>query len=119
MRVTRPSGLPLHCRPAIFALALAVILGMPFLAAADDAGDPINGRHIATAWCSNCHTLAGSTQATATGAPAFSAIAADRSITPTSLRVFLQTPHDRMPDLHLSNTETDDLIAYVLLSRGK
>jgi hypothetical protein len=65
--------------------------------------------------CSNCHALAGSTQATATGAPAFSATAADRAVTPLSLRGFLQTPHNRMPDLHLSNTRMDDLISYILL----
>jgi mono/diheme cytochrome c family protein len=89
------------------------------MAAADDMGDPVNGHKIATAWCSNCHALAGSTQATATGAPAFSAIAANHSITPLSLRAFLQTPHHRMPDLHLSNTEMDDLISYILASRNK
>jgi hypothetical protein len=33
------------------------------------------------------------------------------------LRVFLQTPHDRMPDLHLSREEIDDLIAYILSMR--
>jgi len=89
------------------------------IAATDDIGDPVNGRKIATAWCSNCHALTGSKQATATGAPAFSAVAADRAITPLSLRAFLQTPHTRMPDLHLSNTEMDDLISYILAPRRK
>lgn len=88
-------------------------------AAADDMGDPVNGHKIAQAWCSNCHALAGSTQATATGAPSFSAIAANRAITPLSLRAFLQTPHHRMPDLHLSNSEMDDLISYILAPRNK
>jgi mono/diheme cytochrome c family protein len=86
-------------------------------AAADDIGDPVNGHKIATAWCSNCHALASSTQATATGAPSFPAIAANHAITPLSLRAFLQTPHDRMPDLHLSNAEMDDLISYILATR--
>jgi mono/diheme cytochrome c family protein len=89
------------------------------MAAADDMGDPVNGRKIATAWCANCHALAGSTQATATGAPSFSAIAANHAISPLSLRAFLQTPHGPMPDLHLSNTEMDDLISYILAPRAK
>ena len=103
------------------ALVSIFAIAMPFIAAAaeDDIGDPVNGHKIATAWCANCHALAGGTQATATGAPSFPAIAADKAITPLSLRAFLQTPHDRMPDLHLSNTEMDDLIAYILSTRAK
>jgi mono/diheme cytochrome c family protein len=89
------------------------------IAATDDMGDPVNGHKIATAWCANSHALAGSTQATATGAPSFSAIAANHAITPLSLRAFLRTPHHRMPDLHLSNTEMDDLISYILAPRNK
>jgi cytochrome c len=109
-----------HRRRAL--LMLVVLLAIPAsaaMAATDDIGDPVNGRKIATAWCSNCHALAGSKQATATGAPSFSAIAADRAITPLSLRAFLQTPHQRMPDLHLSNGEMDDLISYILAARTK
>jgi hypothetical protein len=30
------------------------------------------------------------------------------------LRAFLQTPHDRMPDLHLTRNEIDDVAAYIL-----
>jgi mono/diheme cytochrome c family protein len=88
-------------------------------ASADDVGDPVNGRRIAAAWCANCHAVPGSKIVTATGAPTFPAIAADRAVTPLSLRAFLQTPHERMPDLHLSNGETDDLIAFILASRTR
>lgn len=107
-------------RRALWALMLPLAVWAPAaIAATDDIGDPVNGRKIATAWCSNCRALTGSKQATATGAPAFSAIAADRAITPLSLRAFLQTPHTRMPDLHLSNPEMDDLISYILAPRRK
>ena len=34
-----------------------------------------------------------------------------------ALDVFLQTPHHRMPDLHLSRTEIDDVSAYILSLR--
>ncbi|HEX3993125.1 MAG TPA: cytochrome c [Acetobacteraceae bacterium] len=89
------------------------------MAAADDIGDPIAGHKLATAWCSNCHTLPDSKQAVATGAPSFSSIAGNHSITPLSLRVFLQTPHPPMPDLHLSNPEMDDLVSYIQSTRKK
>jgi mono/diheme cytochrome c family protein len=104
---------------AMFAFGLLAVAAPPAMAAADDIGDPANGHKIAAAWCSNCHAIAGSPRATATGAPSFTAVAADRAITPLSLRAFLQTPHDRMPDLHLSNSEMDDLISYILETRGK
>jgi len=105
-------------------LALAPLLAAALLVgsaawAADDVGDPVAGRKVAQAWCSNCHVFPGSTHATATGAPSFSAIAANRTTTPLGLRAFLQTPHHRMPDLHLSNSEMDDLIAFILSTRGK
>ena len=107
-------------RRGLWTLVLLLAIRAPgAMAAADDIGDPVNGRKIAMAWCSNCHALAGSTQATATGAPSFSAVAADHAVTPLGLRAFLQTPHHRMPDLHLSNTEMDDLISYILAPRNK
>ena len=53
-----------------------------------------------------------------TGVPTFTAIASMPSTTPIALRVYLQTPHARMPDLHLSRDETDNLIAYILSLRG-
>jgi cytochrome c len=98
-------------------LLLAVLSLSP--ARADDFGDPIAGRQLADRWCATCHAFPGSTQATATGAPSFSAVAANKAITPLALRAFLQTTHDRMPDLHLSNIEMDDVIAFILSTRGK
>jgi hypothetical protein len=35
-----------------------------------------------------------------------------------SLRAFLQTPHARMPDLHLTREEVDDLASYILSLRA-
>src|SRR4051812_45052237 len=98
----------------------AALLVFPLCTAAiaQDIGDPMMGRKIAAAWCSNCHAFPGGTVATATGAPSFPAIAANRARTPLALRAFLQTTHDRMPDLHLSNNEMDDLIAFILSTRG-
>jgi mono/diheme cytochrome c family protein len=94
-------------------------LAAPAGAWAEDPGDAASGRRLAQAWCANCHVFPGSTHATATGAPSFGAIAADPAVTASTLRGFLQTRHERMPDLHLSNHEADDLIAFVLSSRRR
>ena len=87
-------------------------------ASAGRAQDPDAGHRLAEKWCVNCHVVApGQERATSTGAPSFRDIAAQKSMTPMALRVFLQTPHDRMPDLHLSHDEIDDVSAYIVSLR--
>jgi len=86
---------------------------------AQDAGDVDAGRKIAQTWCINCHVVApGQSQGTSNGAPPFTAIAAQRAISPLALRAFLQTPHYRMPDLQLSNDQIDDVSAYIFSLRA-
>jgi mono/diheme cytochrome c family protein len=87
---------------------------------AQQIGDPIAGRQIAEGWCSSCHVVGSAAErGTSTGAPTFAAIARMKSTTPMSLRAFLLTPHPRMPDLHLSQDEIDNLGAYILSLRRK
>lgn len=98
--------------------ALSVLAAGP--AMAQDQGDVVVGRELAAKWCDNCHVVnARQSNATSTGAPTFDAIAADKRITPMSIEVFLQTPHARMPDLHLDRNEIDDLTAYIFSLREK
>ena len=100
-------------------LAAVILAAVPFPLVAQEIGDVAAGKHLAETWCSSCHVVAPSAKAGAsTGAPTFAAVARMTSSTPMSLRAFLQTPHARMPDLHLNRDETDDLIAYILSLRG-
>ncbi|MDR3529163.1 MAG: cytochrome c [Rhodopila sp.] len=86
--------------------------------AAQDIGDVEAGRRLAETWCSNCHVVSpGQQRGTSNGAPTFTAIAAMKSTTLLALRAFLQTPHDRMPDLHMSRNEIDDVATYILSLR--
>ena len=78
-----------------------------------EAGDPVAGQRFAEATCMTCH---GPNEGPKR-APAFAAIAAMPSTTALSLRVFLQSPHPSMPNLILSQTERDDLVAYILSLR--
>ena len=102
------------------AQTVAVLLAAtPIPLAAQEIGDVAAGSHLAATWCSSCHIVGPSAQTgSATGVPTFAAIARMSSTTPISLRAFLQTPHARMPDLHLSRDETDNLIAYIISLRG-
>lgn len=99
------------------------LVGLGLLAAADaraqSVGDPEVGLDIAKRWCASCHMVtAGQQNAQATGVPTFSGIARMPSTTAMSLRVFLQTPHMRMPDLHLTHDEIANVSAYILSLKG-
>ena len=110
-------------RPGILRLSWIALAGLWMLATGGPAmaqglGDLDEGHRLATLWCSSCHVVDRAAQSgTSTGAPPFPAIAQNKALTPLSLQVFLQTPHDRMPDLHLTRNESDDLIAYILSLR--
>ncbi|MBS0561282.1 MAG: cytochrome c [Proteobacteria bacterium] len=101
------------------ALAVALLLAWPCPRAwSQGAGDPAAGRTLAEGWCSACHVVTPDQHgASSNGAPPFAVIARMKWATPTSLRVFLQTPHNRMPDLHLTRGEIADVSAYILSLR--
>ncbi len=101
-----------------FAAFVALTLAAVAPASAQDAGDPDAGQKIAQTWCINCHVVGpGQTQGSSNGAPPFTAIAAQKAMTPMALSAFLQTPHHRMPDLQLSRAQIDDVSAYIFSLR--
>ncbi len=70
---------------------------------------------MAATVCGECHVIEkGVRDRDSGGAPSFQSVADNPAMTALALRVFLRTPHDDMPDLILSDAETDDLIAYIL-----
>ena len=97
-------------------LASALLLAWPTEHAwPQTAGDPAAGKTIAAAWCSSCHVVSPTQQGgSSSGAPPFAPIAKMKTATPMGLRVFLQTPHGRMCDLHLTREEIANLSAYIL-----
>jgi mono/diheme cytochrome c family protein len=70
------------------------------------------GRRYAIAWCSGCHRL--ESRVLSTFAGDFTEIANLPSTTALSLRVFLHSSHNRMPNFILQPKEADDIIAYIL-----
>lgn len=101
-------------RLIIAAGMLAVTFGAT-AAAEELLGDPTAGRKLANDVCAACHVVEpGLEPRSDIDAPAFPDLAKQPGITALSLRVFLQTPHERMPDLRLSPDETDDVIAHIL-----
>lgn len=103
-------------RPAILfaALALAVTAATAWAAS---VGDTRAGKALAVRICHDCHVVAPNMEKpynAAFGAPSFLNLADDAAVTEFRLRRFLSTPHFRMPNIKLSEKETDDVIAYIL-----
>jgi mono/diheme cytochrome c family protein len=94
---------------------IILIFTIPFSAVAQAAeGNPVNGRQTAAALCVPCHQTGPTRQ---DGAPSFVDVANMPSTTALSLKVFLRSSHNKMPNLIISDSETDDLIAYILSLR--
>jgi hypothetical protein len=77
-------------------------------------GNPLRGRQIATTLCSSCHRVLPMILTDKADPPSFQSIADLPSTTGLSLNVFLHSNHKNMPNIILSQTESDDLIAYIL-----
>jgi mono/diheme cytochrome c family protein len=92
-------------------LAPAPVLGQ-------ELGDAAAGRHFAREICAACHAVEkGDKMVSLAGAPPFQEVADDPAASEVSLRVFLRSPHENMPDLILSDEETDNVVAYILSLR--
>jgi mono/diheme cytochrome c family protein len=93
---------------------LAVILSASMAAVSSSiAADMAKGAQIAQQWCANCHVIGGTSAGTVQqGPPSFRALA-QGGLTGDQLRAFLSHPHAPMPDLSLTRTEIDDVIAYI------
>jgi mono/diheme cytochrome c family protein len=80
------------------------------------AQDIAAGRRLSETWCSACHLVGPDADlGVSTGAPAFAAIARQKSTT-VSIRVFLLTPH--APNKRLSLDDIDNLAAYIVSLRN-
>ena len=99
-------------------IAAAVVAAVALRAGAQESGNRCAGHELARRWCSSCHVVDPTQQRQGSDAvPTFAAIAAMKSTTPASLRVFLSTPHARMPDYALSRDNIADVSAYILSLR--
>jgi mono/diheme cytochrome c family protein len=94
-------------------LALIILmLTLPLSATAQSVeGNPLIGRQTAATLCVPCHQI---DETRRDGPPSFVDIAFMPSTTALSLKVFLRSSHKDMPNLIISDSQTDDLIAYIL-----
>lgn len=96
-----------------FAALVLVVLAGVAAGSPSAAAEVAKGEQLARQWCANCHVIGGNAPATVQqGPPSFQAIA-QASLTADQLRAFLSHPHGAMPDLALTRSEIDNLIAYI------
>jgi mono/diheme cytochrome c family protein len=98
---------------AVIAFVVGVL--MPEIVDGQTMADPKAGAKLALEVCAQCHFVVENQPVIPRAdAPPFDEIAAEPSVTELSLRVFFRTPHRNMPDLQLSQKETDDVIGFIL-----
>jgi mono/diheme cytochrome c family protein len=98
--------------PCVFA-AITLAAQFPVLAQPVN-GSPSPGRQIATTICGNCHKVTPTMPPSTVASPTFEDIANLPSTTALSLKVFLRSNHNKMPNFIISRADTDDVIAYIL-----
>ena len=102
----------------VIAICAAVLLLLRIQAASGAApgeNAASRGHALAQAWCSSCHAVEKfAIPLDQRRAPAFTAIAGQRSTTPLAIRVFLQSSHEPMPNFILRSQDIDDLAAYIM-----
>lgn len=108
--------------PVLRAAALAILsAGLAAGGARAQNADSMAGRTYALSHCAECHNVgAGKQQPIRPGeAPDFAAIANARTTTALGLEVFLTTPHAKMPNFMIGETDRQDVTAYILSLRVK
>ena len=95
-------------------IALSLIAGFGLSAGPAAASDPVAGRALAGDLCSNCHLVAEEQAGSVIdGVPAFAVLARDPVMTDRALRAFVGDPHPPMPQITLTSTEIEAIVAYI------
>jgi mono/diheme cytochrome c family protein len=95
---------------AAFFLSRVHVAGGAELAAASAS----EGRRLAEALCETCHAIEPHMTGISNQAPSFEAIANRHGTTALSLKVFLKTSHENMPNLVIAPNQADALASYIL-----
>ncbi len=98
-----------------FLIGVSMVLAPAFACAQDLPGDASAGLLLARDVCAECHYVERNwAELYIYEAPSFVDIADYSDHSEMSLQVFFRTPHNRMPDIKLTNDEIDDVISYIL-----
>ncbi|MBI3703625.1 MAG: cytochrome c [Rhizobiales bacterium] len=99
---------------AFLNLFIAAAVALTVEALAQPADRHSLGRQVAIELCSSCHQVISGQPRSRQNVASFFAIANLPSTTALSLKVFLRSNHKGMPNLIVSESDSDDLIDYIL-----
>jgi hypothetical protein len=99
---------------AFLSLFIAAALALPAEALAQPGSSHSLGRQVAIELCSSCHRVIEGQRLPGQNVASFFAIANLPSTTALSLKVFLRSNHKGMPNLIVSESDTDKLIDHIL-----
>ena len=91
---------------------------------AQEVGNAAVGARIVQQLCTECHQIEArqghsSNDDEEDEPSSFMDVANDSTTTPLSLRIFFRSNHENMPNLHISQDQADDLVAYILSLKRK
>lgn len=99
----------------LLALAALLLVRMHYASGAPVGVDSAsNGRRLAEAWCSECHSFGAGSPRKSDRAPDFASVANRTSTTELSLKVFLRSTHPSMPNIIIAPEQADDLVQFIL-----
>jgi mono/diheme cytochrome c family protein len=111
----------LHCTRIHISLVILIALAASFLMRVHVAGGAklaaasmSEGHRLAEAWCGTCHAIEPHMAGISDQAPSFEAIANRHGTTTLSLKVFLKSSHQNMPNLVIAPDQADALAGYIL-----
>ncbi len=93
------------------AVALVLLLAAGTGGAFAQPADPAAGEAIAKRWCASCHLVTPDQEAAVAGVPSFKGIADTRD--EAYIRGFLFDPHPPMPQFSLTESQVDDVVAFI------
>lgn len=99
---------------AFLSLFIAAALAVPVEALAQPDNSHSLGRQVAVELCSSCHRVTAGQPLPPQNVASFFAIANLPSTTALSLKVFLRSNHKEMPNLIVSEPDSNNLIDYIL-----
>jgi mono/diheme cytochrome c family protein len=97
----------------------AATLAAQFPVLAQPLGSSSSGHQIAMTICGSCHEIFAPMLSRTEFPPSFEDIANLPSTTALSLKAFLRSNHNQMPNLIFSDAEADDVIAFILSLKRK
>ena len=100
-------------------MALAALLLINLHKPAVAADSASEGHRLAEAWCKACHAIEPRMGGVSDQAPSFTAIANRHGTTELSLKVFLKSSHQNMPNLIIAPEQADVLADYILSLKSK